>query len=217
MVRRAAFVLVWVLATMVATGVGLAAVRGVAGEVVDSPSSELLSLPTPTAEPVETDVLEEPGSQDLQSLAIGEADSFAATSTTEVPVVASPEPTETSETPLETSPPSTTTPPAAGGETAATQPTPPPTTTTAPTTPPPSDMGETTYRMAGGWVRLTHDDGIVTLDAAGPSSGFTMVINGNGPDRVNIAFRSSDHLSRLRAEWRGGELEVEVVEEPRGR
>ncbi len=212
MVRRAAFVLVWVMATMVATGVGLAAVRGVVGEVADAPSSELLALPTPTAEAAENDVLEDPGSQDLQSLAIGDSESYAATSTTEVQVVASPDSSESSDAPADPSAASTTTPPAGGSETAATE-SPPSTTPAAP----PPETGETAYQLVGGWVRLTHDDGIVELDAAGPASGFTMVINGNGPDRVNIAFRSSDHLSRLRAEWRGGELEVEVVEEPRGR
>ena len=44
-----------------------------------------------------------------------------------------------------------------------------------------------------------------------------MIINGNGPERVNIAFRSSNHLSRLRAEWRGAELQVEIFEESRRR
>lgn len=218
MVRRAVFILAWVLATMVATGVGLAAVRGVAGTVVDTPASELLGLETSTT--LGDDLLVAFPDATLPPLDIGEADGFAVTSTTEVPLVASPEdpppprPVPTTVAPTTTTTVTATTTPPDDGESTT------PTTTTT-TIPPPAtttpEMGETTYHLAGGWVRLTHDDDIVKLDAAGPAPGFTMIITANGPDEVSIAFRSSDHLSRLRAEWRETELQVDVVEAARGR
>ncbi|HSF87570.1 MAG TPA: hypothetical protein VLG28_18165 [Acidimicrobiia bacterium] len=229
MVRRAAFVLLWVFATMLATGMGLAAVRGVAGEVVDQPASELLAIPTPTTESAQPAGTGDGGSK-LPPLVIGEAEGYAATSTTEVPVVEAPdsEPEDGSgativaapEPPAATVATTTTTPPAEAGETPAER----STTTTRPLRPPPppddppgAAEEESTYQLLGGWVRLTYSEGIVQLDAAGPASGYTMIISGNGPERVNIVFRSSNHLSRLRAEWRGAELEVDIVEEARRR
>jgi hypothetical protein len=242
MVRRVIFVFVWVLATMVATGVGLAAVRGVAGTVVDVPASEVLGLATTTtASGAAPFVVAYPESAPSALGAVEDADGFAVTSTTEVPQApvdgtVDPTPTSPAPEPAPERPVTTTTPPVEGsnpGETTKAPAPEPPSPTPAPAPPPrpapeptpapspttPTDprpvMGETTYQLIGGWVRLTHMNGVVKLDAAGPVSGFTMLITSAGPDRVNIAFRGNDHLSRLKAEWRPDGLDVEVIEDSR--
>lgn len=219
MVRRAAFVLLWVLATLVATGVGLAAVRGVADQVVDEPSSHLLPVATTTTVPEELRALAVPPAEDgTQTSADDEA----------FPEAPPPQPPETtSSTTIANEQVAGTLPPEPEVESSD-----PPkgdsklggsgkakgkkkSTKASPPTPGPP-IEEQTYQLAGGWVRITYGEVEVDLDAAGPAPGFTMVISEAGPEMVNITFRSNERASRLRAEWRDGKLVVDIVENPKG-
>ncbi len=204
MVKRTGVVLVWVVATLAATAVALAAVRGVAGQVVDSPGSPLLAAST--------------------SLAVA----APATTTTTIP------PTTSSTT---TSVPFGSRPPIAPGEgvgttTSSTTSTTAATGGTTPTTAPPATSSTTsttstttttaapvatqtqTYQLEGGWVRIVFSPGAVTLDGAGPNPGFTMEIEKAGPPEVELDFESGSHKSRFNAEWSGGQLVVDIEEEP---
>ena len=71
-----------------------------------------------------------------------------------------------------------------------------------------------TFRLVGGWVRVAHASGVVTLDAAAPNSGFTMDVKQSGPDEVEVEFRGNDHRSSVEVEWAGGQLVGEVEERP---
>jgi len=193
MIRRAGVVFIWVVATLVATTVALAAVRSVAGQVVDEPGSPLLAA---------TGSL---GLADSTS-STSSTTTQAPTSTTVVPddglIVVSSGPDETEEVTNTTSAPVTST---TAAPTATTE---PPTTTTA------GPAAETTtYQLAGGWVRITSSPGVVTLDAAGPNSGYTMEVEKAGPDEVEVKFRDGEEHSTFKASWDGGKLNVELGDE----
>jgi hypothetical protein len=126
MVRRIGVMLVWVLATLVATTVALAAVRSVAGHVADEPGSPLFSAD-------ELDL----GDATTTSAA---APSTSATSSTVVPddgLVVIPAGPDDAGTTTTTSTTTLTTATATA----------PPTSTTAPAV-----SETTTYQMVGGWV-----------------------------------------------------------------
>ena len=74
-------------------------------------------------------------------------------------------------------------------------------------------MTTKTYEMTGGWVRIRYSNDKVFLDGAGANAGFTMKVEDNGPDEVEVEFRSESHRSKFSAEIEGGELRVEVKEE----
>lgn len=220
MVRRAAFVLLWVLATLVATGVGLAAVRGVADQVVDEPSSRLLTVATTT-----TTVPEElramavpPAADDAETVA---EDEYFPETPTPQPVTTTSSTTIANEQVAGTLPPEPeveTTNPAKGGNKLAGDGKAKPkkkSSKSASQTPDPA-IEERTYQLKGGWIRITYGEDEVDLDAAGPAPGFTMLISEAGPETVNISFRGNDSASRLRAEWREGELIIDIVESPKG-
>jgi len=74
-------------------------------------------------------------------------------------------------------------------------------------------MTTKTYEMIGGWVRIRYGEGKVFLDGAGANAGFTMKVEDNGPDEVEVEFRGESHRSEFSAEFEDGELRVEVEEE----
>jgi hypothetical protein len=203
MFRRAGVVLVWVLATMVATAVALAAVRSVAGQVVDSPGSPLLAAATSLVENATTTTLGDPTDT---TLGVGPTsttsyDDGLVPGTTPSSVISS----TTSTTLAAGSVTSSTAPPATTPTTATTSTT--STTVAAPVT-------ETrTYQLIGGWVRIAFSPGVVTLDGANPNPGFTMEIEKTGPNEVELDFRSDDHRSEFTAEWKDGVLDVGISEE----
>ncbi len=217
MVRRISVIVVWVLATMVATAVALAAVGSVAGQVIDSPASPLLEATTTSlvaaaasststsGVPIEIEAVDPISIPTTSSPAVDDTSTSAAPSTTSAPV-------------------STTQAPGGGGTSTTVPPDDGTTTTTVPdddddhesstsTTQAPAASQTATYQLIGGWVRITYGSGSVTLDGAGPNSGFTMSIDSSGPGEVDVDFRNDDHRSEFKAEWEGGELKVDIDEE----
>lgn len=190
-------ILVWVLATLVATTVALAAVRSVAGQVVDEPGSPLLTatgtlgltdtttstIATTTEAPTSTTVVPDDG---LVVVPSGPDETEDVTTTTAARV-----------TTTSAAPPPTTEPP-------------PPTTTTTPAT------ETTTYQLAGGWVRITSSPGVVTLSGANPNPGYTMDVEHTGPETVEVEFRKEEQHSTFKAEWDDGKLDVEIKEHEDG-
>jgi hypothetical protein len=73
-------------------------------------------------------------------------------------------------------------------------------------------MTTKTYEMIGGWVRIRYGEGNVFLDGAGANAGFTMKVDDNGPEEVEVEFRGESHESEFSAEFEAGELRVEVKE-----
>jgi hypothetical protein len=219
MIRRISVILLWVLATMVATAVALAAVGSVAGQVIDSPVSPLLEATTtslvaaaaPSASisgvPVEVESLDpitvptttSTTTSTITSTAVVDTSSSAAPSTTSAPVSTTAAPGSGTT--------STTVPDDDDDDEEAT-------TTSSTQSPAPSETA--TYQLIGGWVRITYGSGSVTLDGAGPNAGFTMDIDASGPSEVDVDFRNEDHRSNFKAEWENGKLEVDVDEEPEG-
>ncbi len=74
-------------------------------------------------------------------------------------------------------------------------------------------MTTETREMVGGWVRIRHGAGKVFLDGAGSNAGFTMKVEDNGPDKVEVEFRSESHESKFSAEYKDGKLRVGIEEE----
>ena len=63
---------------------------------------------------------------------------------------------------------------------------------------------------------LAIGNGEVNLAGATPRPGFTADYEHTGPDEVEIKFVSSDHKSKLEANFEGGELRVDIEEEDHG-
>jgi len=84
----------------------------------------------------------------------------------------------------------------------------PPTTTSAP-------EGEyfKSYQLVGGWVRLRVLGDQVYLDGSVPSPGYSVDVKSNGPGSVEVEFEDGSRESKLHAEVKGGELDVEIEEE----
>ena len=86
-------------------------------------------------------------------------------------------------------------------------------TTTSTTLAPPA---VTRYRLQGGEVTISALEPDVLLVAAVPFAGFSVEAEDSGPDKVRVSFESEHHESSFRAEWEGGELVVDIEEEPEG-
>jgi hypothetical protein len=71
------------------------------------------------------------------------------------------------------------------------------------------------YQLAGGSVVIRIEGSKVTLASASPNGGFTMTIDDAGPPTVKVEFESSSHESTFRAKVDGGELDVDIDEEPK--
>jgi hypothetical protein len=63
-------------------------------------------------------------------------------------------------------------------------------------------------------VVLAFGNGQVNLVSATPRPGFSVDAEHTGPDEVEVKFESNDHKSKLEAEIKNGELQVETEEEP---
>ena len=194
MPRRIGFIAAWVMVTLVAVAIAAQAVGSVRDQVTNRPSPIV----------------------DVSALATTTTAAIEPTTTTPVPTTSTtttrpPETTTTTSTTVVEGTTTTTT------TTAAPEPTTTTTTTTAPppttTTTAPPDMTTQTYEMVGGWVRIRSGAGEVFLDGAGANAGFTMDVEDNGPDEVEVEFRSESHRSKFSAEFEGGELRVEIKEE----
>jgi hypothetical protein len=212
MIRRLGVIVVWVVATLVATAVALAAVRSVAGQVVDGPDSPLVAatttfgpdaasattMPTTKAAPPATTLA--PVDLGTTSLADEAADGNE-------PVPDANEGSDAATTSEATqAPPATTT-----STTLAPTTTEAPTTTT--TTEAPIVEPTETYQLIGGWVRIASSPGVVSLDGAGPNAGFSVEVQASGPERVKVEFRNDNHESEFEAAWRGEDLKIEISEE----
>ncbi len=60
-------------------------------------------------------------------------------------------------------------------------------------------------------LRITGDN--VYLEAAVPEPGFSVEVEHNGPETVEVEFKSKSHDSKLHAEVEGGELDIDIDEE----
>jgi len=60
-------------------------------------------------------------------------------------------------------------------------------------------------------LRINGDN--VYLDAAVPEPGFTVDVEHNGPETVEVEFKSKSHDSKLHARVEGGELDIKIDEE----
>jgi len=193
MPRRIGFIVAWVMVTLVAVAIAAQAVGSVRDQVTNRPSPivdvSALATTTTTA-PVEATTTTPPSTTTTSTTRPPETTTTTSTTVVEATTTtatAAPEPTTTTTT------------------TSA----PPPTTTTAA----PPEMTIKTYEMVGGWVRIRSGSGKVFLGGAGANAGFTMEVEDNGPDEVEVEFRSESHKSKFSAEFEGGELRVEIKEE----
>lgn len=60
---------------------------------------------------------------------------------------------------------------------------------------------------------IAHRPGEVSLQAATPAPGFQTEIKEGGPDEVEVEFESETVKVEISAEWKDGELEIEVSTE----
>ena len=60
-------------------------------------------------------------------------------------------------------------------------------------------------------LRISRDK--VYLEAAVPEPGFSVEVEDDGPETVEVEFKSKAHDSKLHAEIERGELEVHIEEE----
>lgn len=193
MPRRIGFIAAWVMVTLVAVAIAAQAVGSVRDQVTNRPSPIV----------------------DVSALAATTTTSALELTTTTIPPTTStsatrpPETTTTSTIVVEGTSTTTTAAPESSTTTTTTTTAPPPTTTT--TAPP--EMTTETREMVGGWVRIRYGAGKVFLDGAGANAGFTMKVEDNGPDEVEVEFRSEDHKSEFSAEYEDGELRIEVKDE----
>lgn len=126
---------------------------------------------------------------------------------TSTSAVAAPDSTVTTTTTAPTT--STTQPPTT------TQAPPSTTTTSAPTTTTQAPQGDyfKSFQLIGGWVQLRVSGDNVYLAAHVPETGFTVDVEHDGPETVEIEFKSESHDSKLHARVKDGELDVDKDEE----
>lgn len=86
-------------------------------------------------------------------------------------------------------------------------------TTTTTTTAPPSGEFFASRQLTGGWVQLRVNGDNVYLEAAVPEPGFTVDVEHNGPETVDVEFKSDSHDSKLTARVHDGELDIRTEEE----
>jgi hypothetical protein len=63
---------------------------------------------------------------------------------------------------------------------------------------------------------IGHRPGEVGLQAATPAPGFRAEIEKTGPDEVEVEFTSDTEKIEVSAEWKKGQLEIEVSTETEG-
>lgn len=188
--------LAWLGATAVSVLIASAAVAGIRDRVVEAPvaiglPTSTTTTPTAVGDTTATVAVEMPAAS--TTIAVPE------TTTTTVPTreatttTTTKAPTES--TPTTTAAPSTTTTTA------------PPATTTSP-------VAYSTHDLIGGTVVLAFGDGQVNLVSATPRAGFSVDPEHTGPKEVEVKFVGNDHKSKLEADVDGGELRVDIEEEP---
>lgn len=68
-------------------------------------------------------------------------------------------------------------------------------------------------QLVGGWVQLRIDGANVYLEAAVAEPGFTIDVEHNGPETVEVEFKSESHDSKLHARVKDGQLDIKIEEE----
>lgn len=136
---------------------------------------------------------------------------LASDATTTIPEPVSTSAVSTSTTvPSSTSSTSTTV-----GSAPPTDPTPPDTTTTTTpdtTTTTVSAWSARTIPTSGGTVVVKYRPGEVVLQTATPAAGFQAEVEDAGPPEVEVDFESESTKVEVNAEWKDGELDIEVEE-----
>jgi hypothetical protein len=190
--KRALFISSWVLASVVATSMALAAVGSVTNDITDSPGATLAGPDTTTSSTTSVDgstttsTSEAPGS--TTSTTVGQG-------TTSTTIPDDDDDDDTTSTTTSTIPDDDTT-----------------TSTTAP----PVVTETRTYQLQGGWVKVDIGEGFVDLVGAAPAPGFSMDAEHTENDGVRVKFESEDHKSELEVRWNDGKLIIEIDEEPEG-
>lgn len=199
--RKIVSVAAWLVATAASILLATAAVGNVGGWSGDRPiplqasvSSLVTPTPTPTT-PTPTTTQVPPSTTAVPSTTV--ATTAAPTTIATGSVAATTKPPE-SPTTTKAPPPSTTS---------------TSTTTTTTTAPPGGDEYFESRQLIGGWVQLRINRDNVYLDAAVPEPGFTVDVEHNGPETVEVEFKSESHDSKLHAKVHDGELDIKVEEE----
>ena len=189
MIRKAAMIVAWAVATVAATGIAVTAVGNVADQVVDTPAA----------------------AEGVSALASGSSSSQATSSSGATTSTRGRQTTTTRGRQTTTSNGGTATSTSNGGSvTSSTN----GGTTSTTEQPPPVPTETATYNLVGGWVQIAYGPGIVELVGAAPNSGFSIEIKESGPDRVEVEFESDNHESKFRAdETTGGTPEIRIEED----
>lgn len=187
MSRRIGPFLAWVVATLLSILLANYAVSSVRAEVTDRPSP-------------------------LQSTAAtaGVLDSTS-TSVAAPTTVSTSSPSDSTVNTTDSATAVTTTTPAVPSTTTTGAPAPQVTTTTT-TAAPDSDYYKS-YQLVGGLVRLRVVDNKVYLVRTVPASGYTVEVEKDGPESVELEFHNGEHESIFKAAVVNGKLEVDKHEE----
>jgi hypothetical protein len=188
-VRRIAYLLIWLAVTLTAVFIASAAVSSVRDQVTDTPTA---MLPPTTIAP---DSTEQPTPDPTQPESPTRVDGSSGPTTTA--------PTTTTSAALQptTTVPSTTVP---------SSPAPTTTTTTTATVPPTTEIRS--YELVGGLVSVEIGDGTVRLAGASPKPGFTMEVESSGPEKVEVEFHNDEHRSKFSGKFEDGKYEPSISE-----
>jgi hypothetical protein len=184
------YVLIWLAVTATAVFVATAAVGSVLDQVTDAPTA--MAPPTTTTTVAATTATELPAA---------DTSTTTTTTTTTAPTVTTTSPPNPPPTTTTTTAPTVTT----------TNPPPATTTTTAP--PPSSEIRS--YDLVGGSVTVEIGSTDVHLAGASPKAGFSMDVEDNGPDKVEVEFKSDDHESHFSGQFEDGRFVPEIEESGR--
>lgn len=189
MVRRIAYLLIWLAVTLTAVFIASAAVSSVRDQVTDTPTA---MLPPTTIAP---DSTEQQTPDPTQPESPTRVDGSSGPTTTA--------PTTTTSAALQptTTVPSTTVP---------SSPAPTTTTTTTATVPPTTEIRS--YELVGGLVSVEIGDGTVRLAGASPKPGFTMEVESSGPEKVEVEFHNDEHRSKFSGKFEDGKYEPSISE-----
>lgn len=89
----------------------------------------------------------------------------------------------------------------------------PTTSVSTPATSAPSQWESRTVQTKGGSVVLSYHPGEVILQAAAPAPGYQAEVEKKGPPKVHVEFESEAFKVELQAEWRDGDLAIDISEE----
>jgi hypothetical protein len=188
-VRRIAYLLIWLAVTLTAVFIASTAVSSVRDQVTDTPTA---MLPPTTIAP---DSTEQQTPDPTQPESPTRVDGSSGPTTTA--------PTTTTSAALQptTTVPSTTVP---------SSPAPTTTTTTTATVPPTTEIRS--YELVGGLVSVEIGDGTVRLAGASPKPGFTMEVESSGPEKVEVEFHNDEHRSKFSGKFEDGKYEPSISE-----